>query len=195
MIQLVELAETMPNVSLMVAYVRRFDENYREAKQKLLDDAIGKPLVIRSQACEVFDPTPAYKQYLYDTGGIFLDSTIHDIDLSLMLFGDDSEPKSVSASGLAARHTELPDYGDVDNAVGICEYWDGKIAMFYNSRTTVHGYDNATEIFGTKGKLSIDMTPRRNALEICDDLGHVKSLAHPGWYDRYAPAFVQEANE
>ena len=195
MVQLVDLAESLSNVTLMVAFVRRFDENYQEAKQKLMQDAIGQPLVIRSQACEIFDETPYYKQYLRDSGGIFLDSAIHDIDLSLMLFGDDIEPKSVSASGIVARHPELSELGDADNAVGIYEYWGGKIAFCYNARTTVHGYDNATEIFGTKGKISINMTPRRNALEICDDVGHVKSLAHPGWYDRYAQAFEREANE
>lgn len=195
MLQLVEAAESLPDAKLMVAFVRRFDQNYQEAKQKLLDLSIGRPVMIRSQGCELFDDSPFYKQYLRDSGGIFVDSVIHDIDLSLMLFGDESRPKSVSASGVAACHPELAELGDADNAVGICEYWDGKVAFFYNSRTTVHGYDNASEIFGTKGKISINLTPRRNALELCDDFGSVKAMAHPGWYERYADAFVQEVRE
>jgi myo-inositol 2-dehydrogenase/D-chiro-inositol 1-dehydrogenase len=55
-----------------------------------------------------------------------------------------------------------------------------------------HGYDNATEVFGTSGKISINLHPRNNALELCDSDGFVKTPAHPGWYERYALAFVNE---
>ncbi|KAH6976610.1 hypothetical protein EDB80DRAFT_757576 [Ilyonectria destructans] len=190
---LVKKAEANPRAKLMVGFVRRFDENYKEAHEQIQQNAIGRPVVIRSQGCEPLDESPFFKQYLKDSGGVFLDSIIHDIDLSLYLFGENSQPKSVSASGVAAIHSELVEYGDTDNTVGICEYWDGKIAFFYNSRTTAHGYDNATEIFGTAGKLSINLIPRRNAVEICDTDGFVKTPAHPGWYERYASAFVAEA--
>ncbi|CAM1507976.1 Fc.00g048240.m01.CDS01 [Cosmosporella sp. VM-42] len=190
---LVERTENNQHARLMVGFSRRFDENYREAYDKIQQNAIGRPVVIRSQGCEPGDTSPFFKQYLQDSGGIFIDSIIHDIDLSLYLFGENLRPKSVTAIGVAAIHTELEGDGDADNAVGICEYWDGKIAMFYNSRTAVHGYDNATEIFGTTGKLSINLIPRRNALEICDADGFVKTSVHPGWYERYSSAFVTEA--
>ena len=177
----------------MVAFVRRFDANYQDARKRIEQDAIGRPLIIRSQGCEPLDMSPFYQQYLADSGGIFIDTVIHDIDLSLFFFGEDSIPKSVSAMGTSAHHQQLEAIGDADNAVGICEYWDGKIAFFYNSRTSAHGYDNATEIFGTAGKLSINLQPRINSVEICDKDGFVKTPVHPGWYDRYAEAFVTEA--
>lgn len=178
----------------MVAFVRRFDDNYQSALGQIKQNAIGRPVVIRSQGCDVLDESPYYKQYLKDSGGMFVDTIIHDIDLSLLFFGDDCQPKSVSAVGVNAIHQEIEAYGDVDNGVGICEYWDGKIAFFYNSRMAAHGYDNATEIFGTSGKLSVNLIPRRNAVELCDKDGVVKTFAHPGWYDRYASAFVGEVN-
>lgn len=179
----------------MVGFVRRFDENYQQAVNHIKENAIGRPIVIRSQGCETLDESPYYKQYLKDSGGIFVDSVIHDIDLSLFFFGEDSQPKSVSAVGVVAVHKGIEAYGDADNGVGICEFWDGRIAFFYNSRTTAHGYDNATEIFGTTGKLSVNLIPRRNALELCDKDGVVKAFAHPGWYDRYAAAFVTEVKQ
>lgn len=179
----------------MVGFVRRFDENYQQAADQINQNAVGRPVVIRSQGCETLNESSFYKQYLKDSGGIFVDSIIHDIDLSLFFFGEDSQPKSVSAVGVAAVHKEIEAYGDADNGVGICEFWDGKIAFFYNSRTTAHGYDNATEIFGTTGKLSVNLIPRRNALELCDKDGVVKTFAHPGWYERYASAFVTEAKQ
>jgi myo-inositol 2-dehydrogenase/D-chiro-inositol 1-dehydrogenase len=188
----VDLAESCPNADLMVGFVRRFDDNYLEAYKKIKENVIGRPVVIRSQGCDPLDMSPFYKQYLKDSGGIFIDTIIHDIDLSLFLFGEDSVPKSVSAIGVAACHTQLESEGDADNAVGICEYWDGRVAFFYNSRMASHGYDNATEIFGTAGKISINLHPRNNALELCDSDGFVKTPAQPGWYERYALAFVNE---
>ncbi|KAK3630901.1 hypothetical protein LTR56_017174 [Elasticomyces elasticus] len=181
--------------SVMVGFVRRFDRDYQDAYDRVRRGTIGAPVVIRSQGCDPLDTSPFYKQYLADSGGVFIDTVIHDIDLSLWLFGGDCKPKSVSAVGVAACHPQLAEAGDADNAVGICEYWDGKIAFFYNSRTAAHGYDNATEIFGTAGKLSINLTPRLNAVEVCDADGYVKTPAHPGWYERYASAFVTEANQ
>ena len=178
----------------MVAFVRRFDENYQDALEKIQRGIIGRPIVVRSIGCEKLDMSLSYKQYLSSSGGIFVDSIIHDIDLALFLLGEDSVPKSVYAVGTIAAHTELAEAKDADNAVGICEFWNGKIAFFYNSRTAAHGYDNATEIFGTAGKLSINMTPRRNRVEICDGDGYVKVEPTPGWYDRYSAAFVGEAN-
>ncbi|RMX75257.1 hypothetical protein D0869_11790 [Hortaea werneckii] len=179
--------------SLMVAFVRRFDDNYREARAQLDRQEIGRPVVIRSQHCEKLDTSEPYKQYLADSGGIFVDSIIHDIDLALFFLGEESKPKSVSAVGAAACHTQLTAMGDADNAVGICEFWDGKIAFFYNPRMTNYGYDNATEIFGTGGRLAINLNPRPNAIEMTDEGGYVKIPSHSGWYQRYAAAFVNEA--
>ncbi|KIX10434.1 uncharacterized protein Z518_01516 [Rhinocladiella mackenziei CBS 650.93] len=190
---LIDKVEANPKTKLMVGFVRRFDENYQDAYHKIKEGKIGTPIVIRSQGCEKLDTSSAYKQYLKGSGGIFLDSIIHDIDLSILLLGGNCKPKSVSAAGVSAIHTELAEDGDADNAVGICEFWDGKIAYFYNSRTAAHGYDNATEIFGTAGKISVNMTPRRNRVELCDGDGLVKVEPTPGWYDRYSAAFVAEA--
>lgn len=109
------------------------------------------------------------------SGGIFVDFIIHDIDLSLKFLGDDSQPKSVSAVGVSVVHTGLEEVGDADNAVGICEFWTGKIAYYYNSRITTYGFDNQTEIFGTTGKISVNLQPRRSAVEVLDGDKQIKS--------------------
>ncbi|KAM0546967.1 hypothetical protein ACHAPJ_010628 [Fusarium lateritium] len=192
---LITRIETKPQAQCMVGFTRRFDDSYREASLKIKQGDIGVPTVIRSQGCEKVDTSPFYKGYLRSSGGIFVDAIIHDIDLSLLFFGEDSLPKSVAAMGTATVHTELAELGDADNAVGICEFWNGKIAFFYNSRMAAHGYDNTTEIFGTKGKLSVNLVPRKHRLEICDGDGYVKVEPTPSWYDRYEDAFKIEMKE
>ena len=191
---LVQRIEANPETQLMVGFMRRFDESNQDAYKKLREGAIGRPVVMRAHSCAKLDLSPFFKHYLQASGGIFLDSTIHDIDLALFFLGDDLKPKSVSAVGVAAVYTELNEAGDADNAVGICEFWDGKFAFFYNSRISRHGYDNAAEIMGTGGKLSINMTPRKNRVELCDGDGYIKEEATPEWYDRYSEAFVTEVN-
>ncbi|GKT52864.1 nad binding rossmann fold-containing protein [Colletotrichum tofieldiae] len=191
---LCEHVESKPETRVMVAFCRRFDDSYQDAREKVKAGAIGRPFVFRSHGCEKLDQSPFFQQYLKNSGGIYFDSAIHDIDLSLMFLGEDSVPKSVSAVGTAAFFPDLAKTGDADNAVGVCEFWDGKIAHFYHSRSSSHGYDNVTEIFGTTGKLTVNSTPRKNRVEICDTDGFVKVEPTPSWYDRYISAFVVEAN-
>ncbi|KAL7757096.1 hypothetical protein ACKLNR_014089 [Fusarium oxysporum f. sp. zingiberi] len=191
---LITRIEAKPQAQCMVGFVRRFDDSYREASLKVKQGQIGVPTVIRSQACERVDTSPFFRQYLRNSGGIFVDAIIHDIDLALVFFGEHSLPKSVAAMGTTTVHTELAEQGDADNAVGICEFWDGKIAFFYNSRMAAHGYDNVTEVFGTEGKLSINLVPRKNRVEVCDSDGYVKVEPTPSWYDRYEDAFKIEMN-
>ncbi|GKZ37783.1 hypothetical protein AbraIFM66950_009541 [Aspergillus brasiliensis] len=163
------LQDQSTTASLMVAFMRRFDESYQAAYQKV-------------QA-----------GYLRTCGGSFIDAVIRDIDLSLMFLGEDSIPKSCSAHGVNAVFEDLAQMGDADNAVGICEYWDGKIAHFYLSRTSgAAGYDNQSEIWGLEGKIGVKATPRRDRVEVSDVRG-IHTDAIPTWYDRYAPAFVSEA--
>lgn len=74
---------------------------------------------------------------------MFVNYCLHDIDLSLYYFGH-VIPKAAWAVGTIAHHPELKDLNDVDNGVGIVEYWGGKIAYFYCSRTQVYGHDVCT---------------------------------------------------
>ncbi|KAL1998323.1 hypothetical protein VTN02DRAFT_6401 [Thermoascus thermophilus] len=188
---IIQKAESRPETKLMVGFSRRFDEDYMHARQKVEAGAIGTPIVLRSQGCELLDTSGFFVEYAKVSGGIFVDTTIHDIDLTLSFFGEDVKPKALWATGVAALHRELADFHDADNAVGVVEFWGGRIAYYYHSRTTSHGYDNCTEVVGTAGKLSINLVPRRNRVEIADAQG-LRCEATPSWSDRYEGAFVTE---
>jgi myo-inositol 2-dehydrogenase/D-chiro-inositol 1-dehydrogenase len=196
---LVSIAQASPKTRLMVGFTRRFDENYQEAVQKIREGAIGSPVVIRSQGCEKLDDAPFMHSYVANAaigGGFFVDSVIHDIDLTLSFLEAGNKtiiPQSVCAFGTVAHFKELEHESlhDADNVVGIVQYWGGQIAFHYNSRTAAAGYDNQTEIFGTRGKISVNLVSKSNRLELSDNNGiHVSAL--PSWYDRYKPSFVSE---
>ena len=133
-------------------------------------------------------------QYAKFSGGIFVDANIHDIDLALWYFGQDSVVKSVTAVGINARLAGLKEHNDVDNGVGIVEFWGGKIAYFYSSRMMSAGQIDTTEIIGTHGKIVVNGNPQQNLVELHEANGIRKELPQT-YYDRFEQAFVTESNE
>jgi myo-inositol 2-dehydrogenase / D-chiro-inositol 1-dehydrogenase len=178
----------------MAGFSRRFDASYRDAKDKITNNnAIGKPFVVRSNTCDLLDTTGFFVKYAKRNGGIFVDCAIHDIDLSLWYL-DNPIPKAAYAVGTLQHHPELAESKDVDNGVGIVEYWGGKIAYFYCSRTQAHGHDVCTEITGTEGKVMVNVIPKANNVVIADNLG-IRHEVQPEYWQRFEDAFALEANE
>lgn len=156
--------------------------------------AIGRASIFRSQTCDKLDPSGFFVTYAQFSGGIFVDCNIHDIDLALWFFGEDSVVKSVYAVGITALGPELEKYGDVDNGVGIVEFWGGKVAYFYSSRMMAAGQHDMTEVIGTKGKITVNANPLTNLVEMSESSGIRREIPQH-YYGRFGEAFVTEANE
>ncbi|CAP91273.1 hypothetical protein E8E15_002668 [Penicillium rubens] len=191
---LMETAKQHPQTKVMVGFVRRFDENYMDAIQKIKSGAIGEPLIVRSQGAEKLDKSGFFIEYARQSGGIFVDTVVHDIDLTLSILGEEVRPKALWATGIIAHHHEMKDFKDVDNSVGVVEFWGGRIAHYYHSRTTSHGYDNCTDIIGMNGKISINSVPHSNRVQVSNASGIMQDCT-PSWIDRYREAFVTEVNQ
>ncbi|KAJ5325478.1 hypothetical protein MYU51_000163 [Penicillium brevicompactum] len=190
----VTAAKKKPHLKVMCGFSRRFDDSYRDAHAKMEQGLIGRPAIIRSQTCDKFDPSGFYVEYAAWSGGVFVDMSVHDIDLSLWFFGDEVLPKSISAHGITAVQPELKKYNDYDNAVGIVEFWNGKIAYYYCSRMMAAGQEDTTEIIGTEGKLTVNGNPQRNFVNHYHNGGITREIPH-NFMGRFSPAFVQEAND
>ncbi|UPK97438.1 hypothetical protein LCI18_008373 [Fusarium solani-melongenae] len=190
----VDAAKANPHLKVMAGFSRRFDSSYRDAASKIYNDkAIGEPFMVRSNTCDLLDGTGFFVRYAARNGGIFVDCAIHDIDLSLWYLGSPL-PKACWAAGTLQHHPELKELSDVDNAVGVVEFWGGKIAYFYCSRTQAHGHDVCTEITGKTGKLSVNVVPKANNVVLADRLG-IRHEVQPEYWQRFEDAFAVEANE
>lgn len=183
-------AARRPELKAMVGFVRRFDPSYQDAAAKLAQGLVGQPYLVRSQTCDLNDDSGFFVQFAPSSGGIFMDCSIHDIDLARWLLGA-PRPLRVWASGVNAVHGALAQYGDVDNGVAMCEFEGGKLACFYASRTQAHGHETLTEIFATQGRLSVGANPRANRVEISDRHG-VRNECVTDFYQRFAEAFALE---
>lgn len=190
----VDAANKKPHLKVMCGFSRRFDASYRDAFNKMDSGLIGRPSIFRSQTCDKLDPSGFFVAYAEFSGGIFVDCSIHDIDLALWFFGQDSRVKSVVSSGITAVQPELRKHKDVDNAVGIVEFYGGQIAYLFCSRMMAAGQDDATEIIGTDGKLQVNAQPMSNLVNIYE-AGGIKREIPGDYYGRFEQAFVNEANE
>ena len=183
-----------PSQKVICGFSRRFDASYRDAYRKMKSGIIGRPAVFRSQTCDKLDPSGFFVTYAQFSGGIFVDCSIHDIDLALWFFGEDSVVKSVSAIGITAVTPELRRYNDRDNAVGIVEFHGGKIAQLFCSRMMSAGQEDSTEVTGTEGKLAINTQPQANLVHIYEPSG-IRREIPVNYYGRFRDAFITEANE
>ena len=182
-----------PRLKVMIGYGRRFDPSYSDAYAKVRAGAIGAPFLVRSQNLDLNDPSGFFVRFAPTSGGIFLDCSVHDIDLARWFLGA-PKPLRVFAAGTVAIHEGLREFGDVDNGVATCEFEGGKLACFYASRTMAHGHETSTEIFGTQGRLAIGANPRLNRVEISDAYG-VRNECTPTFYERFEEAFLRETME
>ena len=187
------VAAQHPRLKVMIGYGRRFDPSYSDAYDKIRSGLIGTPFLVRSQNLDMNDPSGFFVRFAPTSGGIFLDCSVHDIDLARWFLGR-PKPLRVFAAGTIALHEGLREFGDVDNGVATCEFEDGKLACFYASRTMAHGHESSTEIFGTKGRLAIGGNPRLNRVDISDAHG-VRNECTPTFYERFEEAFLRETLE
>jgi myo-inositol 2-dehydrogenase/D-chiro-inositol 1-dehydrogenase len=179
------------HLHVMIGFVRRFDASYRDAFEQVAKGAIGRPFMVRSQTCDKNDPDGFFVRFAPTSGGLFLDCSVHDIDLARWLLGN-PRAKRVYASGTIAIHEGLRECGDIDNGVGTIEFDDGRLAVLYASRTMAHGHDTQTEVIGTAGALSVGRNPRLNRVEIADENG-IRNACTPTFFERFENAFLREA--
>ena len=182
-----------PRLKVMIGYGRRFDPSYSDAYAKVKSGLIGMPFLVRSQNLDMNDPSGFFVRFAPTSGGIFLDCSVHDIDLARWFLGS-PKPLRVFAAGTVAIHEGLLEFGDVDNGVATCEFEGGKLACFYASRTMAHGHETSTEVFGTKGRLAVGSNPRLNRVDISDAYG-VRNECTPTFYERFEEAFLRETFE
>ena len=183
-------AKRHPTLKAMVGFTRRFDPSLQDAQKKIAAGTIGRPFLVRTQSCDMNDPSGFFVRFAPKSGGIFLDMSVHDIDISRWLLGA-PKPKRVFSVGTIAVHKGLAECGDVDNGIAVVEFEGGAMATIYASRTMAHGHEAATEVVGTNGRLVVGRDGRLNHVEIADAHG-IRTETTPTFWERFEDAFLRE---
>lgn len=184
------VAREHPSQVAMVGFVRRFDPSYAEAQAAIAAGRLGRPFLVRSQTCDQNDPSGFFVRFAPSSGGIFMDCSVHDIDLARWMLGAPRATRAF-ATGTIALHPGLADCGDVDNGLAIVEFEGGARAVFYASRTLPHGHETTTEVIGTEGTVQVGVGAHASRAEFRSALG-VHHRALPDFFARFTDAFRLE---
>ena len=134
-LEVLKLVESK-GIKLMLGFNRRFDQEFLKVKKLVAQGAIGNHHLVKITSR---DPQAPPISYVVQSGGLFLDMTIHDFDMARFLV--DKEVVEVYAKGAALINPELSRVGDIDSAVITLTYEDGTMAIIDNSREAAYGYD------------------------------------------------------
>ena len=134
------------NTKLMIGFNRRFDKEFRKVKFLVENGEVGEPHLVKITSR---DPGAPPISYIKQSGGLFLDMTIHDFDMARFIV--EKEVEEVYAKGAVLVDPAIGEAGDIDTAIITLTYTDGTLAVIDNSREAAYGYDQRIEVFGSKG--------------------------------------------
>ena len=135
---------------VQVAYMRRYDAAFVEARRLVSAGAVGTPLAVLLTSRDMEWPEGEDPR---DTGGFLLDMASHDYDTACWMLGQ--EPVEAYAARQAEVYPDLADLGDLDNALVTIRFAGGGLASTHVSRTCVYGHDIRCEVVGTDGSVLV----------------------------------------
>ena len=172
-----------------LGFMRRFDNGYAAARRSIESGTIGTPIVFKSSSRDPYRPSLEYLDP-DNSGGLFTDCGIHDIDLARWLIGDIS---SVYSIGGVLAYPEMKEIGDVDNAIVTLRFAEGQVGVIDLSRSGIYGYDIRTEILGTKGTLKIGYLRETPLMVLTKD--GVTHDTVPYFMERFEQAYVTQLQD
>lgn len=176
-------------VLLQIGFNRRFDPSFRRIADLAGDGTIGNVEIVRITSR---DPSPPPPDYVRTSGGIFLDMSIHDLDMARYVGHD--EPESVYATGSVLVDDAIGRAGDIDTAAIVLRYRSGALAIIDNSRRAVYGYDQRVEVFGSGGCVVNDHHTETSVRRL-DASGERREPPLPFFLERYRESYVLELRE
>ncbi len=173
-------------VPFMVGFNRRFDPGHRSVQRAVQSGQVGDVQLARITSRDPALPPPGYVD---NSGGIFVDMTIHDFDMARYVVG--SPVVEVFAKGAVLIDPAIGAAGDVDTAVVVLTHANGAITTIDNSRQAVYGYDQRVEVMGSAG-----MATSENVLKDYGRLYTADGISGTNlqhfFLDRYRESFVNE---
>ncbi len=166
---------------LQVGFMRRYDPGYAGAYEAIRAGRIGRPLLFKAVSRDR-EPGPSH-----GSGGIFVDSAIHDYDLARWLMGDEvTEVMALTAAsdpGAPEPDTGLVQLRFAGGALGAAE-------VFAHAG---YGYDIRTEVVGSAGTLRVGHDAQR-PLEVLTPGGGTRTFAGD-YLERFATAYELELRD
>lgn len=169
-----------------VGFNRRCDPHFSSMRDRILMGDVGKVLQMNIISR---DPGLPSMKYIKSSGGIFLDMSIHDIDMARHLA--QSEVVEVYAKGGVEIDNQLYEYDDVDTVTLVLTFENDVVCTIHNCRKATYGYDQRIEVFGTDGLLKAENV-LKSSVQLWNKDGLHSDNLEDFFLERYADSYKIE---
>jgi inositol 2-dehydrogenase len=174
-------------IAFQIGFQRRFDPDWAAAAARIRSGELGDVYLFRTT---LRDMRPPAMGYIAESGGVFVDVTIHDLDTARWLVGEIEE---VTAFGAALSDPAFAELEDVDNAIVVLRFENGALGVIDESRVAGYGYECSTEVLGSRATVRIGHHRRIENVWLTPGSAAVDWVAD--FTERYADAYALELDE
>ncbi|MDQ2701656.1 MAG: Gfo/Idh/MocA family oxidoreductase [Pseudomonadota bacterium] len=185
-LDLAQVSEAQPlfdGSRFLLGFNRRFDLQFRALRERLASGEVGALETLHLVSHDPAAPPPGF---IPNSGGLFLDFTIHDLDMARWLLGE--EPCEVFAMASCLVDPEIGRLGDVDTARILLRTPGGRLCVISNTRRSGCGYDQRIEAFCADGRLAAGNVDHDRVVALTD-AGSRGAPILPDFQHRYADAY------
>lgn len=185
-----DAAAKQNGVCLQLAFMRRFDVSFMEAKRRIDAGEIGDVVMVRSNTRGPSTPKP----WMYDiskSNGPLAEVNSHDIDSLRWFIGSDFETVFAIAGNYRCpdARKEFPDF--YDNVILNARFANGCQGMIDGAQGVQYGYDARCEILGTTGCIYLGNT-RENSVTVCHSNMQRSEEYMNSWRYLFSDAYLAE---
>lgn len=178
------------NVKLQVGFMRRFDANFRQAKEIVNAGEIGDVVLVKSLTRGPSEPKPWMFDMSISNGPI---GEVNSHDLDTLRWYTQSEAESIYAVGGNFRSPEVkeqwPDYYDTVSMNLV--FKNKMIGAVDGAQYVQYGYDARAEILGTNGCIMIG-SQNNQAVMTAQRNGKITRTAMHSWTYLFREAYINE---
>ncbi|MCF7942933.1 MAG: Gfo/Idh/MocA family oxidoreductase [Spirochaetia bacterium] len=177
------------NVKLQLAFMRRFDESFMFAKERIDSGEIGDVVCVKSLTHGPSTP----KAWMYDiskSNGPLAEVSSHDID-ALHWYGGSYIHEVYAVAGNYRSPEALNDFPDFyDNILMTCRFRNGVQGLVDGAQGVRYGYDSRVEILGTKGIIHVGKQNNYNVVEVSPN--GISTPFVKSWQNLFIEAYRKE---
>lgn len=177
------------NVQIQIGFNRRYDTNFQRIQQQVAEGFLGKIYTLRITSREAKLPS---MKYLKNSGGLFRDLMVDDFDMARYIM--QSEVVEVYAKGATLMNSEVSKANDIDTAVVLLSFANGKFVTIENSRQTAYGNDQRLEVFGENGVLFVENEQPSRIVSLTE-AGERADKPHHSFLERYTKSYKAEIDD
>jgi myo-inositol 2-dehydrogenase/D-chiro-inositol 1-dehydrogenase/scyllo-inositol 2-dehydrogenase (NAD+) len=178
-------------VALQIGFMRRFQDEFVEARRRIAAGDVGEPMVIKSLTRGPGLPPP-WAWDLKKSNGMLAEVNSHDFDCVRWLVGSDITRVYAETANMkgASRGVETANF--YDNAVVALRFANGAVGTIDGTCPADYGYDARVEIVGSEGLLIVGDLRGQPIIEARSrDVGAITPL-HRTWPDRFEQGYRDE---